>query len=332
MRLSIAIAVLALVSSVGPALAQTLPASGPTNIPASKPVGKNLKVLCSVLPVYLFTKNVAAGSNLKVELMLPANLGCPHDYALTPQDMHKIAASDLLVVNGQNLEEFLGQPVSEANPRIKVIDSSAGIKELIKMKDDDDDGDHADHVGGDAPGHHHHSGINPHLFAAPRMAGLQAATIAAELAKADPDNTALYAANAKAFADKMGKLADEFSAAAKTFPSKKIVTEHAVFDYLARDAGLEIVAVIEESPGQEPSAAQMLDIIKKIKASGAAAVFTEPQYSAKVAQAIAKEAGVKVAVLDPVAGGPDNASVDYYEKTMRANLETLKKVLGDKSR
>jgi zinc transport system substrate-binding protein len=326
MRLSIAIAVLAMVSSAGLALAQSLPTNVPASMPTSRPAGKNLKVLCSIFPVYLFTKNVAAGSNLQVDLMLPANLGCPHDYALTPQDMHKIAAADLMVINGQNLEEFAGPAISKANPKIKIIDASADIKDLIQMKDEDGDaGLHDD-------SNHHHSGINPHLFAAPRSAARMAATIAAELAQADPENAALYAANAKAFADKMEKLADDFAAAARTFADKKIVTEHAVFDYLARDAGLDIVAVVEESPGQEPSAFQMLDIIKTIKASGATAVFTEPQYSAKVAQTIAKEAGVKVASLDPVAGGPEGAALDYYEQTMRANLETLKKVLGDKSR
>ena len=123
---------------------------------------------------------------------------------------------------------------------------------------------------------------------------------------------------------------DQFAAAGKEFRSRKIVTEHAVFDYLARDAGLEIVAVVEESPGQEPSAAEMLELVKLVKSSGAGAVFTEPQYPAKVGQTIAKEAGVPVAVLDPVATGPDNPPLDYYQKIMATNLDTLRRTLGTK--
>lgn len=88
--------------------------------------------------------------------------------------------------------------------------------------------------------------------------------------------------------------------------------------------------MIEETPGQEPSAARMLNLIKTIKQSGAAAVFTEPQYPAAVGRTIAREAGVTVGVLDPVASGPDEAPLTYYESVMRKNIETLGQTLGEK--
>ena len=72
----------------------------------------------------------------------------------------------------------------------------------------------------------------------------------------------------------------------------------------------------------------MLKIIKTVRDSGAAAVFTEPQYSARAAQTIAREAHVGVFSLDPVASGPSDAPLDYYETTMRANLAVLQRVLG----
>lgn len=293
--------------------------TAPATSPAPSPEGLKLKVLCTVYPIYLFTKTVAAGSNLQVDLMLSANTGCPHDYSLTPQDMQKIAAADVLVANGLGLEEFLGEPIRRANPKVKVIDASAGIREIILMGEDKEEG-------------HRHTGPNPHLFADPKMVAQMVQRIAAGLATVDPANVPLYAANAKAYSDKMEQLANEMAAAAKTFPSRKIVTEHAIFDYLARDTGLEVVAVVEEAPGQAPSAAQMLEIVKTIKSSGAAALFTEPQYPAKVGQTIAAEAGIPAASLDPVASGPADADEGYYEKTMRANLDTLKRVLGKEAK
>ncbi|MFZ5758803.1 MAG: metal ABC transporter solute-binding protein, Zn/Mn family, partial [Thermodesulfobacteriota bacterium] len=60
------------------------------------------------------------------------------------------------------------------------------------------------------------------------------------------------------------------------------------------------------------------------------AVFTEPQYPAKVGQTIAREAGIVTATLDPVANGPENASLDYYETVMLQNLQILAKSLGSK--
>ena len=80
--------------------------------------------------------------------------------------------------------------------------------------------------------------------------------------------------------------------------------------------------------GQEPSAAEMLRTVETIRARNAGAVFTEPQYSPKVGQNIAAEAGIPVASLDPAASGPENAPLDYYESVMRVNMDVLRTTLG----
>jgi zinc transport system substrate-binding protein len=215
--------------------------------------------------------------------------------------------------------------VQQANPKLKIADSSKGIKNLIALHEDEEEHDHAHEKEG--AHHHHDSGMNPHLFASPLQAAQVVRNIAQELSKLDPDGAMVYAANAKKYGEQLEALAKELETTCAAFTKKKIVTEHAVFDYLARDAGLQIAAVVEEEPGQEPAASEMLKIITTIKKSGAAVVFTEPQYPAKVGETIAKEAQIPVASLDPVATGPMDAPLDYYEKTMRANLETLKKYL-----
>jgi ABC-type Zn uptake system ZnuABC Zn-binding protein ZnuA len=262
-----------------------------------------LHVLTSTFPMVLFTRSVTTGATgVSLESMLSGSMGCPHDYVLTPQDMQKIARADVFVVNGLGLEEFLGAPVKSANPGVRVLDTSKGITDLLKMTPEE-----GTEESGKEP-HHHQGDANPHLFASPRMAAKVVRNIAAQLSEIDPSNRRVYLDNAEREAAKLEKLADEFASAGKRLRSRKIVTEHAVFDYLARDAGLEIV--------------------KLIRSSGAAAVFTEPQYPAKVAETIAKEARVPVAQLDPAASGPDDAPADYYEQVMRKNLDTLKSSLG----
>jgi len=91
---------------------------------------------------------------------------------------------------------------------------------------------------------------------------------------------------------------------------------------------VEITGVVRENPEQEPSAGEVLKLVRKMKSNGVAAVFTEPQYPSRMAQAVAREARVPVYVLDPVATGPENPPLDYYEAVMRRNLETLKSALG----
>ena len=85
-----------------------------------------LRVLASFLPMEIFTRNVVGDApGVTVESMLPASMGCPHDYALTPGDMKKIASADLFVANGLGMEEFLGEPVRRANPKIRIVETAA---------------------------------------------------------------------------------------------------------------------------------------------------------------------------------------------------------------
>jgi ABC-type Zn uptake system ZnuABC Zn-binding protein ZnuA len=276
--------------------------------------------LCTTFPIYQITRNVTQDrEGLKVDLMLPSQLGCPHDYALTPQDMQKLLRADILVVNGLGMEEFLGAPVEKAKPKIKVIDSSAGIKETLEYS-----GEHHEHGH-----HHHHAGTNPHLFASPRMTARLAMNIAAELSKVDPNGSATYFKNAQTYAETMNKLADEMTALGKRLKNNRIVQPHGIFDYLARDMGLKIVAVMQ-AHGQEPSAAEMIQLVKTVKEKSAGAIFTEPQYPEKVGRTLSKETGVPVALLDPVATGPEDSPLTYYETVMRKNMKTLETTLGVK--
>ena len=298
------------------------------------------RILCSTFPIYQITRNVTQGRDtVSVELMLPAQLGCPHDYALTPQDMQKLSQADVLVINGMGMEEFLDGPLRKANAKLQVIDSASGIQDVLLYTEEKDHGhDHSkETIAKEKPGGnarhpheagHHHEGINPHLFTSPRMAARLVSNIADGLSKIDPDGAAIYAKNAQQYADKLNALADDFAALGKTIRNNRIITQHGVFDYLARDMGLEIIAVVQDHAGQEPSAAEMLEIIQTAKREKAAAVFTEPQYPTRAGQTIAREAGILTATLDPVASGPENAPLDYFETTMQQNMAILKETLG----
>lgn len=279
-----------------------------------------LKVLTSTFPILLFTQAVVGESGrAEVELMIPAEAGCPHDYQLTPQDMLKISSADVLVANGLGLEAFLGPSLRQVKPDVKLIKASEGFDQEMKF---------AAFEGAQKEIEEPHGDINPHMFASPKMAALIVRNIANQLGQIDPAGAQQYQAHAQAAAQRLEKLAGDFSAAVATFPSRKIVTQHAVFDYLARDSGLEIVAVIEEVPGQEPSPANMTRLAGTIRQAGARALFVEPQYPDKVGRTLAADAGIVATTLDPVATGPAGAGFDYYEQTMRRNLQTLKQVMG----
>jgi zinc transport system substrate-binding protein len=270
-------------------------------------LGADLRVLTSFLPMYLFTQNIVGDSpGVAVDMMLPASLGCPHDYSLSPGDMKKIAEADIFIANGLGMEDFLGAPVRRANPNIQVVETASSVAPLR--------------------GSGAHGDVNPHTWVSPRNAIVQVKAIEKALSEASPKNGAVFQKNADAYVGRLASLAAEFDETAKRFRNRNVVIFHNVFDYLARDIGLNIVGWIEETPGQDPSAGEMQDLIRTIREEKAAAVFAEPQYPERLAGMVAREAGVPVRLLDPVSTG--STALTTYEDVMRTNLRTLTKTLG----
>ena len=284
---------------------------------------QQLKVLTSFLPIYIFTKNVV-GERKGVELdsLLPDNAG-PHDYQMRPSDMRKVADADIIIINGLGLESFAERILSEGRAKGIVFETAKGLPLLAAANDE---GGEEEGGGHDHAGHHGHDGdFNPHSWVSPKMAVIQVQNIIEILAHADPEGAGQYRENGAIYIDKLTALEGEMRDALKGVSSRKIVTIHSAFDYLARDLGLNLAGVIYHTPGEEPSAFQISALSRLIKEEGIKAIFSEPQFSDKMARLLAKETGANIFLLDPVATG--TFSLDYYEKAMRKNLNTLKKAL-----
>jgi zinc transport system substrate-binding protein len=111
---------------------------------------------------------------------------------------------------------------------------------------------------------------------------------------------------------------------------RQLVTSHAAFGYLARAYGLEQVPLTGLSPEAEPSAKAIERLVRQVEQEGATTVFFEPLVSPKLAQTVAREAGVSTAVLDPLEGltSDEIANGADYFSVMRENLAVLRKGLG----
>ena len=298
--------------------------------------GPKVRVLATTYPVYLLTRAVAQSSpDVQVDLLIPAQTGCPHDYALTPKDMQKLSQARIVVINGLGLEAFLEKPLASAG-KITVIDSSAGISPIAEDQDDDHDAGHAgtdkahgaDHAAAAAKGHeaaHEHGGANPHIFSSPLQAAAMVRNIGRGLAAAEPVAAKNCPEAADAYAARLETLAQRMAAVGANAANKNVVALHDGMAYLVRDAGLNLVDVIQEDEEAQPSAARLLELVKKIKESKPVVLIGEPQYSDKPVRALAAETGVPAVQLDPLASGPTNAPLDYYETVMTKNCTILEK-------
>jgi zinc transport system substrate-binding protein len=297
-------------------LANPFPAAG------REPEAK-LQVLCTVLPVYIFTLNVVGQTpGVRVEMLLPPNLGCPHDYDLTPGEMKRISRAELIIVNGLGLEEFLGKALKQANPRARIITATEGIVALKGQEADT----RSEKAKGASDHDHRHPGtsLNGHAWVSPKQAALMVRNIAEGLARTDPGRAESYRANGRDYQRKLENLFGEMKALADRSPNRKVLPVHSSFDYLARDLGWQVVGSIQTQPGVEPSPQHMARLITIIRKEGVAAIITEPQYTDKTARTLARETGAAILLLESVASGLPAA--DTYERAMKANLEAMKRV------
>jgi zinc transport system substrate-binding protein len=111
---------------------------------------------------------------------------------------------------------------------------------------------------------------------------------------------------------------------------REIVTSHAAFAYLADRYDLEQVPLAGVTPESEPDAREIEGLVEEVRRTGATTVFFEPLVSPRLAETVAREAGVRTAVLDPLEGltpEHEDAGADYFS-VMRENLAALRAALG----
>jgi zinc transport system substrate-binding protein len=285
----------------------------------------DLQVVCTFLPVYVMTQNVAEGvPGIRVSILVSPAIGCPHDYSLTPAEAHLIEQADVLVINGLGMEGFLAGIPAAQRPELRTIDASAGLTLVL------DESVPEGGAGGKHEAESQQMGTahppNPHAWVSPIRAAEMTRYIAAQLADIRPDAADRLLENARIYASALDTLGREFTSLVSAAPNKKIVTFHRAFDYFAQDCGLEVIGVIESEPGVEPSAKNLAELAQRIKQVHPAAIFSEPQYSDKLALMLASETGVPVYSLDPAASGDTDRRA--YLRAMASNLEVLRRALS----
>lgn len=259
-------------------------------------------IVATFYPIQIATLNVTAGvEGITVVNLASAATGCLHDYQLTPRDRAVLSRADLVVANGAGMESFMDLLVRQQESG-RVIDASAGINLLVSSGE-----------------------TNSHVWLSPSRHILQVRRIAEGLAAWDPVNAAAYRANGARYEGALQALKDRMDRNLAAVRTREIITFHEAFPYFAEEFNLKVAGVIEREPGTEPSAGELAALIRLIKASRVKALFVEPQYPAKAAEAIGRETGASLHTLDPVVSGP--VSTNAYIELMEANLNQLRRAL-----
>ena len=265
-----------------------------------------LKVVATTT-VFADIVRTIGGSRVSVSSIIPPGVG-PEDYEPKPDDAKLLTDAKLIVSNGVGLDDFLDRLITSGTggntPRLVL---GEGIPVLT--------------VDGEA---------NPHFWLDPTLVKqYYLPAIATKLSDLDPAGKATYDANLATYGAALDALDAELKAQVETIPAanRKLVTFHDAFPYFARHFGFELVGVLLANVGQEPTASELAALVTKVKAAGVKAVFSEAQFSPKLSETLAQEAGITTVVTTLFNDALGPAPADTYLGLMRWNVDQIVKAL-----
>jgi len=234
-----------------------------------------------------------------------------HYYQPTPRDVQKAYRADLVLWNGLNLELWF-EKFFQNLPDVPGVTVSDGIEPMGIYE-------------GPYTGK-----PNPHAWMSPDNGLIYVDNIQKALSEHDPDNAAVYAANAAAYKQEIQAAIEPIRQSIARIPEahRWLATSEGAFSYLARDFGLKELYLWPINADQQGTPQQVRKVIDAMREHAIPAIFSESTISAAPAQQVARETGARyggVLYVDSLseADGP----VPTYLDLLRVTSETIVKGL-----
>lgn len=195
----------------------------------------------------------------------------PHEYEPRPSDADAVAEADVVIQNGEGLDDWLGDLLDSAGAEAERVEAAEGLAT---------DGD-------------------PHVWHDPQHAREMVDRIEIALVQARPDEAERIRANADAYRTRIDRMAHEIRELFRPIPPerRKLVTSHDSFGHFARAYEIDVVGSVLPSvtTDAEPSGEQIRELVEDIRAARVDTIFTEAAVDAKLERQVAEEAGARVA-------------------------------------
>ena len=261
-------------------------------------------IYASSYPLYFLAHEIGK-DNIDLRIVIPAGAEA-HDYEPSMKQLKEIGDADLFIYNGAGFESWADRLLETLLENKRSMVASEGV-ELIEF-----------------------NGVaDPHIWLNPINMITIGENIKENLMELDEQNREQYEQNYKELSDRLRGLDDEYSQALKDHRGKTILVSHAAFDYMAERYGFHQIPVMGINPEQEPSPKAIADIIEIAIEGDYGYIFMEPLISPKTVEVIAREAGLKILVLNPIGGltKEEEATGEDYISIMKENLKNLEKAL-----
>lgn len=281
-----------------------------------------------------------AGPRIDLNCLLAPNASA-HDHEMTPQQMSALAAADLLVVNGLDLERFLDSAIESSGFHGTLHVSSGILSSSTQVETSAQAAPYVTSQGPEQvfkapwpfapePGEDAEFTFDPHVWTSPFQALVQITNIGSALADATADNEAVRqgAATYKALVEDL----DSWTrASVESVPTEErtLFTSHDAFGYFARDYDVDFIgsALSDFNNQQDATSGHIDQVVHQVKASGATVLFAENSNNSKSIEAVARAAGVRAVIGDDAlygdSLGPAGSAGASYIGSIVHNVSTL---------
>ncbi|MBI4309128.1 MAG: zinc ABC transporter substrate-binding protein [Candidatus Omnitrophica bacterium] len=275
-----------------------------TTVLAQEPAASKIKAVATFSILADMVKNVG-GDRVEMTVLVGPN-GDPHTFEPAPQDNIALLQAQVIFENGLHFDPWLDKLVQASGAKARRVAASEGV-ELIRNGDETD----------------------PHIWQDVSNAMVMVEHVREGLTAVDSAHADYYREHAETYLAELAGLDHWIIDTLKDIPdqSRQLVTSHDTFGYFAKRYGFKVIGAVIGSATTEaadPSAAQIAGLIEKIKSTGVKTLFVENTYNPKILQAIAAEAGVKVApeLYTDALGGAGSDGETYVEM-MEHNAKIL---------
>ncbi|HAY34421.1 MAG TPA: zinc ABC transporter substrate-binding protein [Ignavibacteria bacterium] len=266
--------------------------------------GKKITAVSSINIISDIVKNIGGD---KVESFSICGVGVdPHTYHAKPSDPRLISKSNIVFINGFNLEHWIEEMISSAGSEVKKVTVSEGITPITDEKGFGDP--------------------DPHAWFDVKYAKIYAENIAKGLSEADPKNADYYNENLKKYLTELDNLDNWIKDEIQKIPEEQriLITSHDAFRYFGKAYGMEVKGLQGISTEAKVRTEDFKNIIDLIKSKKIKSVFVETSVNPKLLEQISQETGVVVGgTLFSDSIGNEGTPEGSYTGAVKFNVNTI---------
>ncbi len=253
------------------------------------------------------------GDRVEVESIVPSGADA-HTFAISPTDIRKVAEADLLVIAGAALGAIEDDLARESKGSVLVLTEGMELRRFPEglAHADDDHGDEDEAEEDEGPGDEH-GAFDPHFWMDIDLTIEAVKAIRDELSRLDPEGADVYAERTENYIAELREVDREIAEMLSALPKERryLVTFHDAYGYFADRYGLTILGFLVEGPDEEPGAKAITELVEIITELGIPFVYTEPQFSERVIDQLAKDTGASIRTIP--SGGLSEEHPTYVE-------------------